>query len=334
MYKINLFLKNQKGLNMRISEINGNIISTYSIYNNDNVTKNTNILKTNEAVDKVNIQRAAILKRDFAAEKKKSVEKIEKEIGKSIEEKDTVAVLKYFGLNPKVKEDGKMSISEYKQPTNIVSFSDIGINEDELLKNVDEIKGDANFYESKATNLSSIKRIGGNANFTRSEVKNLENLAEVKGDLKCTDSKVENLNNIEKIGGSAWFDFSEVKEMNNLKEINGNVAYFSNSKVSEMKNLEKINGEAHFYNSAIKDLSSLKEIEGSTDLRNTDIKELPKMEKFGGFVMFDNSKIENIPELKEVKGNVRITNTVLTKEDFENVKVEGKIQDKYNFYRV
>ena len=69
-------------------------------------------------------------------------------------------------------------------------------------------------------------------------------------------------------------------------------------------------------------------------MRNTDIEELPKMEKFGGFVMFDNSKIENMPELKEVKGNVRITNTVLTKEDFEDVKVDGRIQDKYNSYRV
>lgn len=320
---------------MRISETNGNIIiNTYSIYSNENAVKSTNPFKTNAALDSVNIQRASVLKRDFAAEKKQSIEKFTKEIGKSIEEKDTVAVLTYFGMTPKVKEDGTMSISAYKQPTNLVSFSDLGINEDELLKNVNEIKGDANFYESKATNLSSIKRIGGNANFTRSEVTNLENLTEVKGDLKCTNSKVENLNNLEKIGGSAWFDFSEVKEMNNLKEIDGNVAFFSNSKVSEMKNLEKINGEAHFYSSAIKDLSSLKEIGGSTDLRNTDIEELPKIEKFGGFVMFDNSKIENMPALKEVKGNVRITNTVLTKEDFEEVKVDGKIQDKYNYYKV
>jgi hypothetical protein len=141
-------------------------------------------------------------------------------------------VLYYFYIMVDEK-DGKLTISEYRQPQSGLDWSDLGINEDELLKNVISIDGSANFNRSRVTKLPLLQHIGGSADFSNSSIEDLSSLEKIRGFADFRNTKIKELNSLQYITLDAFFNNSQIKELNALKIING-IADFSDTKLTRL----------------------------------------------------------------------------------------------------
>ena len=109
------------------------------------------------------------------------IKKFENNIGKTISEASAEDLFKAADMFEKRDEDdGGIILKFYSEPDNYISWNDIGVNEDKLLNEVKEIKGDAYFYKSNIKNLDNLERIGGDAYFSRTGIQAPEDL-EVNG---------------------------------------------------------------------------------------------------------------------------------------------------------
>jgi len=195
-------------------------------------------------------------------------DKLKKEIAEIPKDKNRAdKILEKCGIEV-TYEDGKRILSEYKQPHNGFTYSDLGINENELVKDVYKIKGTANFQNSKATDLSRLKTIGEDADFRKSQVTNLSSL--------------------ESIGKNADFNNSQVTDLSSLESIGKN-AYFYNSQVIDLSRLETIGEDAYFQNSQVTDLSSLKTIGRTAWFENSKVRSVPSLIKVGNNVYIKDS---------------------------------------------
>jgi len=271
-------------------------------------------------------------------------EKLKKEIAEIPKDKNQIdKILEKCGIEV-TYEDGKRMLSEYKQPHEGFTYSDLGINENDLVKDVYKIKGNAYFKNSKATDLSSLKTIGGSAHFNKSKVTDLSSLETIGGyayfqNSKVTDlsslesigkdayfknSQVTDLSRLETIGGYAWFQNSQVTDLSSLKTI-GEDADFRKSQVTNLSSLKTIGGDAHFENSKVTDLSSLESIGKNAYFYNSQVIDLCRLETIGKHAWFENSKVRSVPSLIKVVNDVYIKDSYLTPDDFKNVEIGGEI---------
>ena len=112
-------------------------------------------------------------------------------LDKAIQEYSAREILELSGIEVEQDEDGKLIISEYKNPSPVFSYSDLNINEDLLFREIKEIKGNAIFTNSHAKNLGALEKIGGNASFVDSKIEDLGNLREIKGNADFFKSKIK-----------------------------------------------------------------------------------------------------------------------------------------------
>ena len=91
-------------------------------------------------------------------------------------------VFKVAGINYETNKDGLLILDEYRRPCPCRFFSDYGISEDDLLKKVAEIKGNARFTPN-VTNLGELRKIGGHADFSFSKIKDIGKLESIGGDV-------------------------------------------------------------------------------------------------------------------------------------------------------
>ncbi len=61
--------------------------------------------------------------------------------------------------------DGTCGLSEYRQPSETITYGSLGINEEKLLEDVVKISGNADFRKSGLKSFGKIKFIGGCADF-------------------------------------------------------------------------------------------------------------------------------------------------------------------------
>ena len=164
------------------------------------------------------------------------------------------------------------------------------------------IGGDANFASSKITDLGKLQSIGGSASFRYSNVTNLGELQNIEGSAHFEYSKITNLGKLQVIGKSAYFKDSEVTDLGELRSI-GDRAIFGNSKVTNLGKLQSIGDDAKFENSNIVDLGNLKSIGGSADFRNSNVTNLGELRSIGGDAYFDFSKVTDLGELQKIGEN-------------------------------
>ena len=239
-----------------------------------------------------------------------SIEEILNKIGIVISEKD---------------KDGVLTLESYHQPNKDISFEDLGINENDIFKNVKAIKGDANFRSSSLTdtgkleyiggnanfnytrlkNTGNIKYIGGSANFGHSKIESLANLVYIGKDCLCAESNVANTGKLEYIGRDANFRHSKLKDTGNIKYI-GKDADFSESEIRDLKVLKEIGRDAFFNHSYDIKFENLKRIGRDVFFVHSDIKNLGSIEEIGGNLVLKNSKIFNLGSLKKIGGKAVI----------------------------
>ena len=218
------------------------------------------------------------------------LKKVKKDLQKAIDSKDYDFIFNYLGLvqgtennnmfskiSRKIKqlifdknsirqESSEIKLKFYAQPGDIeklkdkglnpkVTYKDLGVDENELFKNVTEIEGNADFFKSNLTSLYNLKKVYGNANFCNSKLKTLENLNYIGGCAYFNSSQITSLKNLEEIGGDAIFVNSKITSLEHLKKIGGN-ALFSNSAVKDLGDLQSINGFINCECSPLEDLSS------------------------------------------------------------------------------
>ncbi len=249
-------------------------------------------------------------------------------------------IFNYFGLQAKQDKNGMLIISEYRQPNNNFSFKDVGIDENELFKDVINIEKSANFQDSSLTCLHNLESIGGAAFFSNSKIENLGNLKSINGSVFLHNSKLKHLDNLEYVGGNlylnhslitdlgklntingdAWFEDSKVKSLGNLKYINGN-AFFEKSNITDLGNLELIKGKANFRFSNVLSLGSLKEIGGDAIFQESSITSLGTLKRIGGNAYFYFSKVTDLGNLEYIGRNGYFDETMIT--DFKNLKTIG-----------
>ena len=138
-------------------------------------------------------------------------------------------ILEQRGIIVTENKYGQLTISEYKQPPKN-AFAKNKVSEKELLKNVIEITGNADFEKSDITELLYIKNIGGNAILWKSQIQNLGSLQTVGGNLELYGSKLDNLGLLTSVVGDLSFRDSNITDISNVKEIGGTV-YLKNSKL-------------------------------------------------------------------------------------------------------
>jgi len=183
-------------------------------------------------------------------------EELKKEIAEIPKDKNQIdKILEKCGIEV-TYEDGKRILSEYKQPHEGFTYSDLGINENDLVKDVYKIKGNANFKNSKATDLSSLISIGDGAYFNYSKVTDLSSLESIGDWAFFQNSKVTDLSSLISIGGGANFRNSQVTDLSSLGTI-GSWANFKNSQVTDLSRLETIGEWANFQNSQVRSVPSL-----------------------------------------------------------------------------
>lgn len=164
------------------------------------------------------------------------------EIGAAITNKDYPQILKYFGIKSTENEKGEIELSEYHQPSRNITFDSLGIDENDMFKNVVKINGKAIFSNSALTSLQSLKEIGGYADFSKSQFKDTGNLENIGGNAVFSNSNIERLLHIKKLSGGADFSRSKVKSLGELEEIGGET-FFTNAPIEDFGKLKSIDGD-------------------------------------------------------------------------------------------
>ena len=281
---------------------------------------------------------------DKVSEQEKNVNKIRKDLQQAIKNNAADEIFKYFNIKYSKDKDGLYIIDKFEQPDEYYTFSDLGIDENKLIQNVKEITHNAEFADSKITELKNLKIIHGNADFSDSIVENLNELEKIGGDATFTNSKITSLNKLKSIGKNADFSKSNVKDLGELTSI-GEHAIFSNSHISDLgkleyigwspkfqksnitslKHLRKIGGNARFEESIISDLGDLQTIGKNAYFQNSLITDLKNLETIGGDAVFSLSNVQNLGKLYYIGNCAFIQKSKFTVEDFDNIGVEDKI---------
>lgn len=170
---------------------------------------------------------------------------LKNKVDNALAENNYFKILEILGFEPEVLDDGSFSINEYKQFSSDISLKEIGLDEEKVIENVSEIRGNAEFCDSEIKALKNIKRILGDADFCNSIITDLGELESIQGDANFSFSDVLNLGKLKYIGGNCNLNHSPVTSLNELGFIGKNLTIKNKLKDIIPKTLI-INGNTFF----------------------------------------------------------------------------------------
>lgn len=118
---------------------------------------------------------------DVALSKKPNFDKLKQEIQELYTSKNYKAIFEEMGIQVTVLEDGTWKLSHYMADLEGFTLNDLGINENDLLSNVSQIAGNANFANSNATSIPRLRHVGGKFDFIGSKISDVRSLEEING---------------------------------------------------------------------------------------------------------------------------------------------------------
>ncbi len=196
--------------------------------------------------------------------KEENLKTIANELKDAVENKDYAAILRYFDINFEYDEDGLMVLDEFYEPWGF-RYSEIGVNVEDLLKNVSEIKGEFYFLTDRIKNIGSIKNIGG-------EIKDYS-ASELYISKKVSENKKEGIELIAKNSGY-FIDSDEngitVKKFD--KKLEKALIEYGIEPDEIFEHITRIDGNADFRESKITDIKGLTYIKGDVDIRKSNLK--------------------------------------------------------------
>ncbi len=109
------------------------------------------------------------------------IEEIKADLADAISRNDIREIFDYFNIGVFIQRNGLFGLSEYRQPSKNITYSDIGIDEEKLIENVVKISGNADFRHSSLKNFGKILSIGGCADFRHSNFRPDMKLPKIDG---------------------------------------------------------------------------------------------------------------------------------------------------------
>ena len=189
----------------------------------------------------------------YAAERNKKLhdEEVKKFQTQLQDAKESADIFKKMGIEADKDENGKLTISHYNQPSQRVTFADLGVDEEKLMENVKEVKGDANFQRTSLKTIDGVEKVGGTVNLIGTTVKSMKNLKEIGGVAQMNDSLIEDLSSLKSVGAMANLSRTKVTELPALEKVEGNLD-LQDSPITSMPNLKKVKGDVNIINTNMK----------------------------------------------------------------------------------
>jgi len=224
---------------MEISKIN---VSNVQATNSQSVKQDYSYLwKSDQDIIDENVKYASKQNKKIHAEEVKNFQAQLKDA------KNTKEIFNKIGIETEEDENGKLTISHYNQPSQRVTFADLGIDEEKLMENVKEVKGNANFQKTSLKNIDNLEKVGGNTNIIGTPIKSMKNLKEVGGIAQFNDSLIEQLPNLKSVGAMANMSRTRITELPSLETVGGNLD-LQNSPITNMPALKKVKGDVNIVN--------------------------------------------------------------------------------------
>ncbi|MCR5266541.1 MAG: hypothetical protein K6E29_08130 [Cyanobacteria bacterium RUI128] len=237
---------------------------------------------------------------------KEKLDALKKDLDPILKENDNKKLFEYFGIGVNVLEDGKLELSHFDEPKEI-TYDDLGINENNLFKNVVRIKGNAKFCRSTMTDLRDLKEIGGNADFDFSKFKTLGGLEKIGGNVELNYVfGLEDLGNVEEIGGDVAINMTKIKEFKKLKRIGGSIDLTKAAELKSLGSVEEVGGDFTLGYSQ-KDLGKLRRIGGNANFAYKKLDSLGELERIEKNANFDCAEIRTLNKLKYIGGDANFT---------------------------
>ena len=156
--------------------------------------------------------------------KQQIIKIIKNTLSSEIANNDARAIFEYFGIKTCVKSDGKMYLAEYKQPFNNISYDELGLDENDIFRDVEYIKGNADFKHSKLKSLYELIYVGGSLSVMHSDISDIGKLEYVGENASFIDTQnITSLNNLEKVKGFLSLNGSQIRDTGKLKYIGDDV---------------------------------------------------------------------------------------------------------------
>lgn len=187
------------------------------------------------------------------------------------------------------------------------------------LPGLTKVFGNVNFINSGDVDLNSLEEIHGIAEFRKSGVRRLPRLKCITLDALFDSSDIEDLSSLEYIGRDARFTTSSVKNIDALRRVDGDLIVGASNVIS-FNNLECVGGSLEASCSSIKNLPSLKMIRNRANFSYSDIESLPTLEYIGGFATFTESIVTDLSSLRCLPGGACFSNSQVSNiDDLEEV---------------
>lgn len=194
----------------------------------------------------------------------------------AVEKHNTDEIFKSMGIDYKKDEDGLYILSHFRplvvenpkvdcdEDERYIPISEIGVNIDtnELMENVSEIEGDADFSGTNIKTFSTLKTIGGIAHFDYTP-------------------DLESFGSLEKVKGSLYVSHSGLKDTGNLSEI---------AELLEMHELPNLKSLTNLVKS------------GTITLQNTpNVEKMEALQEAKAILIIGKTKLKSIPNLKKAQ---------------------------------
>ncbi|MCR5265629.1 MAG: hypothetical protein K6E29_03440 [Cyanobacteria bacterium RUI128] len=175
---------------------------------------------------------------------KETLDDINKHIGDAIQNKDYQKILDFFKIESKTDKDGLLEISHYKIPEKI-NLKAIGIDEEDMLKKISRIEGDADFTRLQSSTTGNVVYIGGDANLSGLNMKSLGKIREIRGNADLKYAKLDSMGELLRVGKDLNVDFAEIHDLYPLRYVGGKIHadYFIGNR-GVFKSIELMKGES------------------------------------------------------------------------------------------
>jgi hypothetical protein len=240
--------------------------------------------------------------------------------------KTCIEIFEKYGIKASLNKDNKIIISHYSQPKE-TTFAELGINEDELIKDVIACSGVFDTRKSSLTTfpLEVSQEIKLYEDVVITEMPNLKAAGKI-----IPNKKLKKLPKLKAVGSIAFED-SAVKALPKLKE--AGILIAQNSALKELPNLKNV-GNLCIIDCPLEVLSSLEQAQdificSSDEKQKIDIKSLKELKEVNK-LFIANSNLKTLPSIKKAQKIAlynceikNIKNTVC-----KDVQIETQISDE------
>lgn len=211
--------------------------------------------------------------------------------------KSCVEIFEKYGIKASLNKDNKIIISHYTQPKG-TTFSELGINEDELIKDVVACSGVFDARKSMLTTflLEASQEI---RLYEENEILEMPNL-KAAGRI-VANKKLKKMPKLKAVG-SIILENSPLKVLPKLKE--AGILIAQNSALKELPNLKSV-GNLCIIDCPFEDLSSLEQAQdvficSSDENQKIDLKTLKELREINKLFVA-NSSLKTLPKLKKAQ---------------------------------